>query len=138
VIGGVLRDGATVVAEMVDRRSKKPAPRRGTIAEVRRAEEEDVVRDLEASLAHDPSSTTRAKRLAELRALPRTPTHPLALYLKERGVSREEAAEMLGLRRAEIEHVIRDWKRPRGAELIAEALGLDVEEIFPMSPNHGT
>jgi len=81
--------------------------------DVGRQQEEDVVRDLKASLAHDPSSTTRAKRLAELRARPRTPTHPLALYRKERGVSREEAAEMLGLRRVDIEHAIRDWKRPK-------------------------
>jgi hypothetical protein len=119
---------------MVARRPKKPGPRRDAIAEEARRAEEDVVRDLEASLAHDPSSTTRAKRLAELRARPRTPTHPLALYLKERSVSREEGAEMLGLRRIEIEHVIRDWKRPKDAEFIADALGLDVEDIFPTSP----
>lgn len=117
---------------MVGHRPKKPAPPRRD--DVRREEEEDVVRDLEASLAHDPSGTTRAKRLAELRARPRTPTHPLALYLKERDVSRDEAAEMLGLRRVEIEHAIRDWKRPKDAELIADALGLDVDDLFPTSP----
>ncbi len=95
-------------------------------------EEEDVVRDLRASLAHDASKTTRAKRLAELRDMPRTPTHPLALYLKERGVSRAQAAEMLGLRPVEIDHVVRDWKRPRDAELIAKALGEKVDDLFPM------
>lgn len=94
-------------------------------------EDEDVLRDLRASLAHDPSKTTRAKRLAELRDMPRTPTHPLALYLKERGVSRAQAAEMLGLRAVEIDHVVRDWKRPRDAELIAKALGEKVDELFP-------
>jgi hypothetical protein len=114
------------------RRLKK---KRETIADdVRREQQEDVIRDLEASLAHDPSGTTRAKRLAELRARPRTPTHPLALYLKERNVSRDEAAEMLGLRRIEIEHAIRDWKRPRDAEFIADALGLDVDALFPTAP----
>lgn len=92
------------------------------------------MRDLRASLAHDPSKTTRAKRLADLRDMPRTPTHPLALYLKERGVSRAQAAEMLGLRPVEIDHVVRDWKRPRDAEVIAKGLGVDVEKLFPTAP----
>jgi hypothetical protein len=93
---------------------KKRAP----VGDEVRRQQEDVIRDLEASIAHDPSGTTRAKRLAELRARERIPTHPLALYLKERGVSREEAAEILGLRPVEIDHAIRDWKRPKDAELI--------------------
>lgn len=97
-------------------------------------DDEDVLRDLRASLAHDPSQTTRAKRLAELREMPRTPTHPLALYLKERGVSRAQAAEMLGLRPVEIDHVVRDWKRPRDAEVIAKALGVKVDDLFPTEP----
>jgi len=93
-----------------------------------------VLRDLKASLAHDPSATTRAKRLAQLRAMPRKPMHPLALYLAERGVSRAQAEELLGLRRIDIEHSIRDWKRPKDAESIADALGLDVDDLFPESP----
>jgi hypothetical protein len=114
--------------------ARRPKKKRETIADERREQEEDVIRDLQASLAHDPSKTTRAKRLAELRARPRTPTHPLALYLKERGVSRDEAAEMLGLRRVEIEHAMRDWKRPKDAEYIADALGLEVDALFPTAP----
>jgi len=116
------------------RRTKKPAKPETRAKEQHRAEEEDVLRDLEASLAHDPSATTRAKRLAQLRDTPRKPMHPLALYLAERGISRAQAEELLGLRRVEIEHAIRDWTRPKDAAFIADVLGLDVDELFPESP----
>jgi hypothetical protein len=116
------------------RRTKKPAKPETHARERRREEEEDVVRDLEASLAHDPNATTRAKRLEQLRDMPRTPMHPLALYLAERGVSRTQAEELLGLRRIEIDHAIRDWKRPKDAAFIADALGLDVDDLFPETP----
>jgi len=116
------------------RRTKKPVKPATHAKEQRREEEEDVLRDLEASLAHDPNATTRAKRLAQLRAMPRKPMHPLALYLAERGIPRAQAEELLGLRRIEIEHAIRDWNRPKDAEFIADALGLDVDDLFPESP----
>jgi len=116
------------------RRTKKSAKPETHAREKHREEQEDVLRDLEASLAHDPAATTRAKRLAQLRDMPRKPIHPLALYLAERGVSRGQAEELLGLRRIDIEHAIRDWKRPKDAAFIADALGLDVDDLFPESP----
>jgi len=57
---------------------KVSKPGHETIAQERaRRESEDVLRDLQASLAGDKGATTRAQHLRELRDMPRKPLHPL-------------------------------------------------------------
>lgn len=109
-------------------------PKRTTIAEDRRrAVSLDTIRDLKASLAHDPNRSTRARTLRELSRMPRKPFHPLDLYLRERHVSRERGAELLGMPLGYLNEVIRDWKRPPDAETIASMLGEDVDALFPVA-----
>jgi hypothetical protein len=116
---------------MAKRKVSKPGHE--TIAQERdRRESEDVLRDLQASLAGDKGATTRAQHLRELRDMPRKPLHPLDIYLQERGVSRTRAATMLGTTEKILTWIIREWKRPTDAEFLAKALGFkDVGEIFP-------
>lgn len=118
--------------------SKRPAhPKRTTISQDRsRAIALDTVRDLKASLAHDPKRTTRAQKLRELSRRPRKPFHPLDLYLRERRVSRERGAELLGMPLGYLNEVIRDWKRPADAETIAALLGEDVDALFPTAQRY--
>ena len=95
---------------------------------------DDLSRDLEASLARDPSKTTRAAKLRELVERPCRPLHPLDVFLRERGLSQADFAAASGWKSSVVTKILREHHRPKDADVVAEALGFDVDEIFPLTP----
>jgi len=76
---------------------------------------------------------TRIDATHPLAKLPARELHPFKVYLLARGVDYREAAALLECSIRTLAAVVSEWRRPRQAAAWCAALGVSVDDLFPMT-----